>query len=301
MKEVLLGVGSPAGFTLIELLVAIGIIALLIGILLPVLGGARDSARQAQDLSNLRQLMLGHTLYQQDHNGHVLWGLTPPKVNDKFVQVDTGLYPSPFGPPIADRFPWRFAPYVENVWEVLYSHRPLPPLPQASDTPFEAFNKAYGLSLEVTYALNTVYVGGHSGQFLGFYNGTDPTAQGDIPNVGAHPVFFEKEVRDPSSLLVFTEVQGRLGDGPSQFSRELEGGMFWATPPFAKGARWDIVSGQVRNLNAGLNQGLPIGRHGTSTPTAYFDGHASLETPEVLFDMRRWFNGATSPTQDPIP
>ena len=59
---------NKSAFTLIELLVVIAIIAILAAILFPVFATARDKARQASCISNVKQISLGILMYAQDYD-----------------------------------------------------------------------------------------------------------------------------------------------------------------------------------------------------------------------------------------
>jgi prepilin-type processing-associated H-X9-DG protein/prepilin-type N-terminal cleavage/methylation domain-containing protein len=79
---------STRAFTIIELLVVIAIIALLIAILLPALGAARQSARSVQCASSMRQVAVGWQMYANDNDD-----LSVPAQPGRFADEPMNIYP----------------------------------------------------------------------------------------------------------------------------------------------------------------------------------------------------------------
>lgn len=60
---------QTGGFTLVELLVVIGIIAVLLGLLLPVVGRVNAQAGLVKCASNIRQVLTAHRMYEGEYRG----------------------------------------------------------------------------------------------------------------------------------------------------------------------------------------------------------------------------------------
>lgn len=95
------------GFTLIELLVVIAIISILAAILFPVFARARESARRASCMSNLKQIGLGVMMYVQDYD----------EMYPKNSYGAGEVLPCPAQPDASCRafWPLRIYPYVKSV------------------------------------------------------------------------------------------------------------------------------------------------------------------------------------------
>ena len=104
------------GFTLIELLVVISIIALLIAILLPALGQARQTALTMQCSSNLRQIGIGYHIYANDFEDYLPmsypgggwnWVLSGTKQHlDATANLDDNTFHCPTFDPATRLYPW---------------------------------------------------------------------------------------------------------------------------------------------------------------------------------------------------
>lgn len=97
---------TTPGFTLVELLVVVGLIALLVGLLLPTLARSREQARRAACLSNVRQLTAAVMVYLVD-NRHTL-----PDAGSANVPLEAPLSPRAVGAPPGTTIPDSFGMIV---------------------------------------------------------------------------------------------------------------------------------------------------------------------------------------------
>lgn len=274
---------GEAGFTLIELLVVVVIISILISILLPTLGAARVVARSTREMASAQQTMLAFNLYAQDHAGRLLPGFPDRRdVSGPSAPLDE------LGRPITDsilaqRYPWRLAPYVDYNFRGLYGDdKALAALRERRD------DFAYVVSLFPSLGMNVAYVGG-SVSHLG-----DATSRRVF---GKIYVDRDDEAIRPTEVIAFASARFR-GPGTVEELPEPEGYFRVEAPTFGVG--WQ-PSYDPRSPSPGVNSGFVSLRHGGKAVAAMLDGHSEVLGWDDLRDMRRWADRADRADWVPEP
>ncbi|MEM0913731.1 MAG: prepilin-type N-terminal cleavage/methylation domain-containing protein [Planctomycetota bacterium] len=266
---------SRRAFTLIELLVVISIIALLIGILLPVLGVARRTARNAICLANIRQYGIGTVGFATDEDGRLPYVTSNATENDFGLDVDgltgTKVYRwDKWWPNGMTRY-LGLESYESIIDRAVASGDgtdvPLPGddsvfiCPEA-DPPDPAFDNA-GAS---PYAIPSGDTGDEHFYFNYVYNSQlddDDDATDRWPGTTAKTLRLESILK-PSDTILFVELRS------TEAEFERTGGSTFVDP------RGDVVNnGADRDKANWLRLGM---RHdGDSTNITFADGHASNE------------------------
>ncbi|MEM6854411.1 MAG: prepilin-type N-terminal cleavage/methylation domain-containing protein [Planctomycetota bacterium] len=248
-----MGTATHRGFTLIELLVVISIIALLIGILLPVLGNARETARSAKCLSSIRQLTIANQLYSMDDD-------------DRIVPYATN------GSATTQNQAWCFAYFTgaTSVEEVFLNGLLAPYLQDVSDiagcpswktdprvvAEAEAALGIFGTPVEVHYGLNAFNLGRPTGSFGNWIG------------------YRMEDVAETSKTVIFADA----GTDSPDFGGSVDA-VYWV----------DYINkpvGYLDTVPAPINKATVHARHhDEKANAAWVDGHASTETVTYYADQ----------------
>lgn len=271
-------------FTLLELLVVIGVLALLAGLLLPALSSVQTASAKARELSAARQLMMGYTAYAHDHRGAVMPGyydqtpLLPAEDETGQSLVDDLSLPAP----VAARYPWRIAPYLDHDLRGLYLDR------RVADALHSDVDSPYLVSLFPSFGLNSYFVGGDSSaEGLGF----NPLYQGLF---GEFYVTRISQPRHPAELLVFASARSSATENyPVGNLPRIVEGYFRVTPPYLNADRlWtDRYEDDASPNDWGF---VSLRDYGTSI-IGFFDGHTGSLTDAEIQNMTWWADRATTP------
>ena len=223
------------GFTLVEILVVVAVIAVLVGLLMPTLSVARQSAQRVRCLSTLRQMGMAAHLYLNDSHDHYLpvkWGYDPN--------------PQPPWPPV----PAGTVPSV--VPHLVWPNNPL-------------FRKHMGLTFMKNQRVPAQYVcpaatlawdsADRNGYLIGRSYGYNTTTLNSWANP---PTFYmghlRRAVRSPHTKLMFVDATDWVvGQGGS--------------------ARWDQF-GEAYEPPPNSKLGITAYRHRRGANIVFFDAHA---------------------------
>ena len=229
---------KPNGFTLIELLVVIAIIAILAAILFPVFARARENARKASCLSNLKQMGLAWTMYSQDYDEKVVPSGTQSMDPTSFKNLN-GSNNVIFWDGAHDFINGTSDPTQSPMWPYMKNS-------QFTGCP-SANNVAPNVWGTTNYGYNLIYLGGY-GSYVEYY----ATSITTLPGATLQPASLAS-ISSPAQTVVFGDSAYYDANGPQRYP--------WLFPPSFKSV-WNEDAHALHNGMANV---------------VFADGHAKAE------------------------
>ncbi len=286
-------------FTIVEILVVVGILALLLGMLLPALSGAQKRSHKHKELNAVRQVGLGWTLYANANNDKILPGYLDRQVQQRWrVRYQ---YPNHLDIPagsIAGPWTWRLLPYLENDLLTVHGYADEegyetvtldPSATGATANAMQAF--ANPIAFEPAFGYNAYYVGGWWTMDSGLARPQFFDAQSEIEGTMKPVNLLSKSIgtiRRPTQLVTFCSSSSLAPGVYRKFPKTQLGSHLVVPSWLGDVEQWQWVGA----LQVHVAATAPIGRYNGLAATLYADGHTGANKPDELADMRKWIDRA---------
>jgi hypothetical protein len=296
------------GFTIIEILVVVGVIAVLIGLLLPALSGAQKRSRKNTELSFLRQVGFGWTMYANSYEDASLPGFLEKNVQTLWaVEWETPLHDVITDGQVSGPYTWRLMPFLDFNPEVLYHYTD-----SVEDLDFTDPAHVKHFAQHPAFGYNAYYVGGWWRELaIGGSTVSKPVFHdAEVAGSGGRPANVVAtrvtHIKRPSEILTFCSTTP-VTEGIMRSRDSFEGSHIAHAPTVGEDEHWTAKFG-ASVTGSGMQQGtaagsiyepftfarsaVPIGRYTKLASVLYADGHTDTQTAGGLDDPRKWMSSA---------
>ncbi|MHC5007640.1 MAG: hypothetical protein ACYTGF_09820 [Planctomycetota bacterium] len=294
------------GFTIVEILVVVGVLALLIGLLLPALSGAQKKSQKLRELNALRQVGEAWFLYANASADRAVPGFLETDVqqrwNVSFEYHNRELIPpastfSAGDPNFAGPWTWRLLPYLDHNYEMVMGHvddlyTEKLDLDGGTVNDDDARATANAIAFEPGFGYNAYYLGGWW-EMIGDqprYRFYDATVAG-VPKTLVETSV--ARVERSTQVITFCSATSLPPGTYRRIQRDVPGSHY-VTPPWLGPVQMWAPPPQLDPmvLNVITQGGSPVGRYNQLVGVVHADNHTGLETPWSLLDMRFWLDAA---------